>query len=72
MELLDKPRKIAGTNTEEQFANLNSFFKTIDQIDADQLKNLTKSEFEEEIEKEIDKIEKLENLTLTKIIEENS
>ena len=39
MELLDKPRKIAGTNTEEQFANLNSFFKTIDQIDADQLKN---------------------------------
>ena len=69
MELLDKPRKIAGTNTEEQFANLNSFFKTIDQIDADQLKNLTKSEFAEEIEKEIDKIEKLENLTLTEIIE---
>ena len=71
MELLDKPRKIAGINTEEQFANLNSFFKTIDQIDADQLKNLTKSEFAEEIEKEIDKIEKLENLSLTKIIEEN-
>lgn len=71
MELLDKPRKIAGTNTEEQFANLNSFFKTIDQVDADQLKNLTKSEFAEEIEKEIDKIEKLENLSLTKIIEEN-
>ena len=72
MELLDKPRKIAGINTEEQFANLNSFFKTIDQVDADQLKNLTKSEFAEEIEKEIDKIEKLENLSLTKIIEENS
>lgn len=71
MELLDKPRKIAGINTEEQFANLNSFFKTIDQVDADQLKNLTKSEFAEEIEKEIDKIEKLENLTLTKIIEKN-
>lgn len=72
MELLDKPRKIAGINTEEQFANLNSFFKTIDQVDADQLKNLTKSEFAEEIEKEIDKIEKLENLTLTEIIEKNS
>lgn len=71
MELLDKPRKIAGINTEEQFANLNSFFKTIDQVDADQLKNLTKSEFAEEIEKEIDKIEKLENLTLTEIIEKN-
>lgn len=72
LELLDKPRKIVGENTEEQFLNLNSFFKTIDEVDINEFKKLTQSEIEEEIEKEIDKIEKLENLTLTEIIEKNS
>ena len=72
LELLDKTHKIAGINTEEQFANLNSFFKTIDQVDINEFKKLTQSELEEKIEEEIEKIESLENLTLEEIIKKNS
>ena len=72
LELLDKPRKIVGENTEEQFLNLNSFFKTIDEVDTNEFKKLTQSEMEEKIEEEIEKIESLENLTLEEIIKKNS
>ena len=47
LELLDKTHKIAGNNTEEQFMNLNSFFKTIDEVDISEFKKLTQSEIEE-------------------------
>ena len=71
LELLDKPHKIAGTNSSEQLNNLLNAFKEFGKIELTEkeLKDLSEEEREEKIATATEKATKTENLKLNDLIE---
>lgn len=71
LELLDKPHKIAGTNSSEQLNNLLNAFKEFGKIELTEkdLQDLTEEEREEKIDLATEKARKTENLKLNDLIE---
>lgn len=71
LELLDKPHKIAGTNSSEQLNNLIASFKEFGKIELTEkdLQDLTEEEREEKITIANEKATKTENLKLNDLIE---